>query len=145
MLVLRCDTATTQGASLGELIPLAQQQLFLIRPEFLRHLRNPIWVSKISNRVPIVKENYHRAPKIRENRVPRIREIGSLKIHTGCLTFFLKKSLIRLLPVCKCKYHLNMHGKSVSNVMEKSWNIMEFGFENCVGTLIDSLLLLLTD
>jgi len=29
-----------------------------------------------------------------------------------------------------------MHGKSVSNVMEKSWNIMEFGFENCVGTLI---------
>ena len=36
--------------------------------------------------------------------------------------------LIRLLPVCKCKYQLNTHGKSVTNVME-------FGFENCVGTL----------
>jgi len=29
--------------------------------------------------------------------------------------------LIRMLPVCKCKYHLNTHGKSVTNVMEKSW------------------------
>ena len=36
MLVLRCDTATTQGASLGELIPLVQQQLFLIRAEFFK-------------------------------------------------------------------------------------------------------------
>ena len=46
---------------------------------------------------------------------------------------------IRLLPGCKCKYHLNTHEKSVTNVMEKvmekSWNVMEFGFENCVGTL----------
>jgi len=32
-----------------------------------------------------------------------------------------------------------MHGKSATKAMEKSWkkswNVMEFGFENCVGTL----------
>jgi len=27
------------------------------------------------------------------------------------------------------------HGKIMEKAMEKSWNIMEFGFENCVGTL----------
>ena len=70
-LVLRCDTATTQGASLAELDPISATSVLLIR----------------------------------------------------------------LLPVCKCKYHLNTHGKSVTKVMEKSWNVMEFGFENCVGTL----------
>jgi len=31
------------------------------------------------------KGNYHQVPRIRENRVPRIREIGSLPIHTGYL------------------------------------------------------------
>jgi len=31
-------------------------------------------------------------PRIRENRVPRIREIGSLQVHTGYLTFFFKKA-----------------------------------------------------
>jgi len=44
------------------------------------------------NRVPRIRENYHRVPKIRENRIPRIREIGSLQIHTGYLTFSLKKT-----------------------------------------------------
>jgi len=32
-----------------------------------------------------------RVPRIKENRVPRIREIGSLQVHIGYLTFFLKK------------------------------------------------------
>jgi len=27
------------------------------------------------------------------------------------------------------------HGKVMEKVMEKSWNVMEFGFENCMGTL----------
>jgi len=58
---------------------------------FLRRFRDPIWVPRISNRVPRIRENYHRVTKIRENRVPRIREIGSLQIHTGYLTFSLKK------------------------------------------------------
>ena len=52
---------------------------------FLRRFRGPI-------RVPRIRENYHRVPKIRENRVPRIREIGSLQTHTGYLTFSLKKT-----------------------------------------------------
>jgi len=44
---------------------------------FLRCFRNPI-------RVPRISENYH--------RVPRIREIGSLHVHTGYLPFSLKKT-----------------------------------------------------
>jgi len=51
---------------------------------FLRRFRDLI-------QVPRFRENYHRVPKIRENRVLRIREIGSLQIHTGFLTFSLKK------------------------------------------------------
>ena len=40
---------------------------------FLRRFRDPI-------RVPRIRENYHRAPKIRKKRVPRIREIGNVDI-----------------------------------------------------------------
>jgi len=50
---------------------------------FLRRFSDPIRVPRFSNRVPRIRENYHRVPKIRENRVPRVREIGSLQIHTG--------------------------------------------------------------
>jgi len=46
----------------------------------LRSFRDPIRVPRISNRVP----------KIRKNRVPRVREIGFLQIQTGFLTFSLK-------------------------------------------------------
>ena len=60
---------------------------------FLRRFRDPNRVPRISNRVPIIKENYHLVPKIIKNRVPRIREIGSLQIQTGFLTFSLKKTL----------------------------------------------------
>jgi len=54
-------------------------------PVSLKRFRYPF-------RVPKIRENYHRVPGIRENRVPRIREIGSLQIHTGYLTFSLKKT-----------------------------------------------------
>ena len=52
---------------------------------FERCFRDPI-------RVPRIKENYHRTPRIKENRVPRIREIESLQVHTGYLTVSLKKT-----------------------------------------------------
>jgi len=52
---------------------------------FLRCFRDPDRVPRIENRVPRISENYHRVPRIRENRVPRIREIGSLQINTGYL------------------------------------------------------------
>jgi len=48
---------------------------------------------RIENWVPRIRENYHRVPRIRENRVYRIREIGSLQVHTGYLTFSVKKKL----------------------------------------------------
>jgi len=51
---------------------------------FLKRFRDPI-------RVPGMRESYHRVLKIRENRVPRIRGIGSPQIRTGFLTFSLKK------------------------------------------------------
>jgi len=39
-------------------------------------------------RVPRIE---NQAPRIRENQVPKIREIRSLQVHTGYLTFSLKK------------------------------------------------------
>jgi len=51
---------------------------------FLRRFRDPIRVPRIENRVPRTREYYH--------QVPKIREIGSLQIHTGYLTFsFLRR------------------------------------------------------
>ena len=61
---------------------------------FLRRFRDPIRVPIIENRVPRFRDNYHRVPRIRENRVPRIREIGSQVVHTGYLTFSLKQTLL---------------------------------------------------
>ena len=66
---------------------------------FLRRFRDPIRVPRISNRVPRIRENYHWVPKIWENRVPRIREIRSLQIHTGYLTFSLKKPVVQWSPI----------------------------------------------
>jgi len=51
----------------------------------LRCFRDQIQVPRIENRVPRISENYHRVPRIRENRVSRIREIGSLHVHNGYL------------------------------------------------------------
>jgi len=59
---------------------------------FSRCFMEPIRVPRIQNRVPRIRENYHRVPGIRENQVPGIREIGSLNIHIGYQTFSLKKS-----------------------------------------------------
>jgi len=66
--------------------------MHLIIRIFLRRFSDPIRVPRISNRVPRIRENYHRVPKIRENRVPRIKDIGSLQIQTVFLTFSLKKN-----------------------------------------------------
>ena len=50
-------------------------------------------VPRIENRVSGIRENYYRVSRFRENRVPRIREIGSLQVHTGYLTFSIKNSV----------------------------------------------------
>jgi len=63
---------------------------------FLSRFRDPIRVPRISNRVPRITENYHWVPKIGENWVPRIREIGSLQIHIEYLTFLKKSLYIRI-------------------------------------------------
>jgi len=52
---------------------------------FVRCFRDQFWVPRIS-------KNYHRVSRIRENRVPRIREIGSLQVHTRYPTFSLNNS-----------------------------------------------------
>jgi len=52
---------------------------------------DPIWVPRIENQVPRISDNCHRVPRIKENQVLRIREIGSLQVHTRYLTFSLKK------------------------------------------------------
>jgi len=76
---------------------------------FLRCFRGPNRVPRIKNRVPRISENYHRVPRIRENRVPIIREIGSLQINTGYLTFsllYVKWTILALL-LRQCLFLLN--------------------------------------
>jgi len=44
---------------------------FLVMTQgFLRYFRDPIRLPRISNRVPRVRENHDRVPKLRKNRVP---------------------------------------------------------------------------
>jgi len=59
---------------------------------FLRRFRDTIRVHRIESRVPRIRENYHRVPRIRDSWVPRIREIESLQVHIGYLTFSLTKT-----------------------------------------------------
>jgi len=55
-------------------------------PAFFKVFKDPIRVPRIENWFPRIRENYH--------RVPRIREIGSQQVHTGYLTFSLKKNAV---------------------------------------------------
>jgi len=61
----------------------------------------------MENRVRRFRENYHRVPRIREYQVPRIRDIGSLQVHTGYVTFSLKKTVN---TVQQASYHTNTKG-----------------------------------
>jgi len=67
-------------------------EVFMWRRLFLRRFRDPIRLPRIENWVPRIRWNGFLLPRIRENRVLRIREIGSLPVHTGYLTFSLKKT-----------------------------------------------------
>jgi len=58
---------------------------------FFRCFRDSIRVPRIENRVLSISEDYYRVPRIRGNGVPTIREIGSLQVQTGYLTFSLKQ------------------------------------------------------
>jgi len=60
-------------------------------------------VPRMEIRVPRISENCHRVSRIIENRVPRIGEIGFLQVHTGYLTFSLKKPAIlsKLMNIMK--------------------------------------------
>ena len=82
MLVINMEAA---GEHRYRLTPIICH-LYLYLYQFLRCLRDLL-------RVPIIRENYHRVSRIRENRVPRIREIWSLQVHTGYLTCSLKKTV----------------------------------------------------
>ena len=73
-----------------------------LRQVFLRCFRDPIRVPKIENWVPRIRVNYH--------RVPRIREIGSLQVHNGYLTFSLKKTLSYVIMQL-CNSSLYIHGQ----------------------------------
>ena len=66
---------------------IQQFVLFEWRQFFQRCFRGPIWVPRIENRVPRIRENYH--------QVPRIREIRSLQAHIRYLTFSLKTNLMK--------------------------------------------------
>jgi len=72
-------------------ILLAESYMYAVAQGFLRHFMDPIRVPRIENQVPTVRENHDRVPRIKESRVPIIREIGSLQVHIGYLTFSWKK------------------------------------------------------
>jgi len=78
--------------SFGISVPLCSS----VAQGFLRCFRDPIRVLRVESRVPRIRENYHWLPRTRENRAPRIREIGSLQIHTEWRVpnIFLKKNLV---------------------------------------------------
>jgi len=75
---------------------LHTKRFYNFKQSFLKCFRDPIRDPRIENRVPRIREDYHRVPRIKENRVSRIRETGSLQIHTGNLTFSLKKPALRV-------------------------------------------------
>ena len=83
-----------------------QDTRFVKTSVFLRRFRDPIRVSRISNRVPRIKENYHRVPKIRENRVPtnpyRVPNI------------FLKKTLVK--TIIYLDYSLQVTDENVQGI-----------------------------
>ena len=106
---------------------MAKSRKFNLKQVFLRRFRDPIRVPRISNRVPRIRENYHRVLKIRENRVPRIREVGSLQIHIGHLTFSLKKPDLKQDACCCCFWQLTsililrLHCLTVDSTDQISW------------------------
>jgi len=51
---------------------------YYVTSGFLKVFRDPIRVHRVKNRVPKIRENYQ--------RVPRIRKIRSVQVHTGYLT-----------------------------------------------------------
>jgi len=104
---------------------------------FLRCFRDPIRVPRIENRVPRIKENYHRVPKIRENRVPRSREIRSLQVHTGYLTSSLKKAVI---SVKKLKI-FGKYEKKILNYVANNWmkNSVNVQFVKLTPTIWSSI------
>ena len=67
---------------------------------FLRRFRDPNQVHRISNRVPRIRENYHRVPKFRQNWVPRIREIQVPTDPYWVTNIFLKKKLATASVFC---------------------------------------------
>ena len=98
---------------------------------FLRCFRDPI-------RVPRISENYH--------RFPRIREIGSVHVHTGHLKFSLKKTGISCIFYNTYRYQtvsgvtrrLSLGGKlwrgPTTQHSEKSWEMIIANLDVDVST-----------
>ena len=82
---------------------------------FLRCFRDPIWVLRIEKPVSRISQNYH--------RVPRLREIESLQVHTGYLTFSLKKLVI----LCNLSAEANIASCAVA-VLAAAINYCDYVF-----------------
>jgi len=74
-----------RGKSLNEDYVLLQEVATNIKSRFFKVFYGPIRIPRIENRVPI------------------IREIGSRQVHTGYLTFSLKKENLIKRPHFHCK------------------------------------------
>ena len=78
-------------------VPLVRQELIQSSRVCLRCFRDPIQVPRI--------KNDHRVCRIRENRVPDIKEIRSLQVHTGYLTVSFSRFSIRSCSQGQCQGH----------------------------------------
>ena len=88
---------------------------------FLKRFRDPLRVPRIKKLVP----------RIRENRVPRIRKIGSLQVHTGYLTFSLQQPTINL--ICISPLDVNRFYLLVSNFAIKPVITQSFFSPMCIS------------
>ena len=101
---INCSLASqTLQMSLTKINPLRSLYYCLFGPYiyghgFLRCFRDPNWGPRIENRVPRIRENYHRIPTIRENQVSGIscwkrNWVPTCSYRVAYLTFSLKKTV----------------------------------------------------
>jgi len=85
---------------------------------FLRCFRDSFRVHRIENQVSRIRENYQRVPRIKENRLLRIREIGSVQVHTGYPTKKLRNVIVHHVKTVKLLI-VALHGISEMIMMNR--------------------------
>ena len=103
---------------------------------FLRPSRDPIRVSRIENRVPAIRENHHRVPRIKENRVPTgSHRVPNIFLKKTCIIinwkyekYYYKVKLIKNIEILKNqKKEKNTEKHNIIKNMKTSKYIRNYG------------------